>query len=389
MSEFRLTKEESDLVVEHGSMMVWRGSPEGEADYVNPAWVEHTGTPVASLLGRGWQSLVHPEDLPACLKRIRECGSSGACFDAVLRLKRHDGAYRYVSHEGLLSEEGGEGAARVVAWMVDVDDKRRANENKTTFLSMLAHELRTPLTPVLGFLHQMEKRLAIGEPVLVETLHKLRRQAERIGQMVDHLEDAARINAGKAIGIAVEDVDLTELVRDLVDQHNRRFERRPAASRPLSAQPDGRSSSPSPPRGGPSSMPYRRVRVLLESDRSRRVVRGDPMRIRQLVLHVLANAIKFSPRGGVVTVGLDSSPFEHVVAITDSGIGIPPAELPEVSRPYFRASNASDDHFPGIGLGLTIAREIAEAHGGSLRIESVLDEGTRVTLRLPAASAPA
>ena len=110
---------------------------------------------------------------------------------------------------------------------------------------------------------------------------------------------------------------------------------------------------------------------------------GDRHRLEQVFRNVLDNALKFSPRGGAVEVALDSARHAHRVTVRDQGVGIPAGELSMVSRRFFRASNAPQRNFPGIGLGLATAREIVEKHDGSLSLVSEAGRGTEVTIVLP------
>jgi signal transduction histidine kinase len=116
---------------------------------------------------------------------------------------------------------------------------------------------------------------------------------------------------------------------------------------------------------------------------------GDRRRLEQAFGGLLDNAVKFSPRGGLVELRLEVQPDEVIVRVRDSGIGIPAREIPFAARRFFRASNAPLENFPGTGLGLATARDIVERHGGSLEIQSEVDRGTCVTARLPRASARA
>ncbi len=106
--------------------------------------------------------------------------------------------------------------------------------------------------------------------------------------------------------------------------------------------------------------------------------------MKQAFGNILDNAVKFSPRGGVVELRLEVDPEEICVQVRDQGIGIPSGEIPFAARRFFRGSNAPRENFPGPGLGLASARAIVEKHGGSLEIQSEVNRGTCVTARLPA-----
>lgn len=359
MGNGRLTPEQYRLIVENSPSMIRRDAADGRADYVNPTWLDFTGRTSEAELGEGWLAGIHEEDLPRYRKVRAAHVKYREPFEVQYRLRRHDGVHRYV-FERSVPFEGAEGElGGYIATCADVDDRTRADEGKAAFLAMLAHELRTPLTPMAGYVHQMQRKIGRGEPIFIEMVQKLARQVERVEALVEHLADASRINAGKAVGIAAERLDLTHLVHELIERH------------------------------GSGTHLTRRTELVYEGDGEERILFADGTRLRQVLRHLLDNAIKFSPRGGTIRVRLESSPFQHVLAISDHGIGIPEGDLRDVTKPYFRATNASPDNYPGIGLGLAIAREIIEAHGGDLRVESALGRGTVVTVRFPAASAEA
>jgi signal transduction histidine kinase len=114
------------------------------------------------------------------------------------------------------------------------------------------------------------------------------------------------------------------------------------------------------------------------------VVQGDHRRLEQVLVNLLDNAVKYSPAGGAIRIMLSRRGADHEISVADEGIGIPSAELCHVTRPYFRASNAPLRNYPGLGLGLSIAREIVERHGGRLWFESRTGAGTTAHVLLPA-----
>lgn len=118
----------------------------------------------------------------------------------------------------------------------------------------------------------------------------------------------------------------------------------------------------------------------------RGVVAGDPDRLRQLVLNLVDNAIKYTPEGGQVTLGLAQEKGWVRIDIADTGVGIPPEELPHIFERFYRVDKARSRQGGGTGLGLSIARWIADAHGGHIDVESEVGEGTTFTVWLPEAT---
>jgi two-component system, cell cycle sensor histidine kinase PleC len=114
------------------------------------------------------------------------------------------------------------------------------------------------------------------------------------------------------------------------------------------------------------------------------MLRGDPRLIRQAIINVLANAIKFTPEGGTISVAVARVDFGLVVRITDTGIGIPADEIPRVLRPFYQVDSQLSRRYEGTGLGLALVNAYLELHQGKLVIESVVGKGTTVSLLFPA-----
>lgn len=226
----------------------------------------------------------------------------------------------------------------------------RAMEQTRRFMADAAHELRTPVTVL-----RTRAELALDAPRDpardAATLQAVAQEAGRIGAIVGDLLTLARADAGER-PVARERVFLDDVAAGAVD-----------AARALAAQ--------------------RRVSVEVTSFDEAPVI-GDAALLRQLVLILLDNAIKFTPAGGRVRVDVTSADGRRTVAVTDTGIGIPPAERPHVFERFWRG-DAARREAEGAGLGLAIARWIADAHGAALGVTSPPDGGTRVAATFPAA----
>ena len=112
---------------------------------------------------------------------------------------------------------------------------------------------------------------------------------------------------------------------------------------------------------------------------------ADPERLRQILLNVVGNAVKFTPAGGRVTMSAVRERDVVRISVTDTGIGIPEDQLPRIFEPFFQVEQGPTRRYPGVGLGLSIAHDLARAMRGDLQVTSRLDEGTTVTITLPAA----
>jgi signal transduction histidine kinase len=116
------------------------------------------------------------------------------------------------------------------------------------------------------------------------------------------------------------------------------------------------------------------------------MVRADRDRLAQILINLVDNAVKYTPAGGRVTVSADHAPLDVVeIAVRDTGVGIPAADLPRITERFYRVDKARSRELGGTGLGLAIVKHLVIAHGGELRIESELDKGTTVRFTLPVA----
>jgi CheY-like chemotaxis protein/nitrogen-specific signal transduction histidine kinase len=224
---------------------------------------------------------------------------------------------------------------------------------KDEFLATVSHELRTPLTSILGWAHMLRTGQLGGEDA-AKALETIERNARAQGQLIDDLLDVSRIITGK-LRIDVRPVDPNSFIESAIEAV------RPAAE-------------------------AKGVRVQRIMDTGVVSVSGDPVRLQQVVWNLLSNAIKFTPRGGRVQVRLERVNSHIEIAVSDSGAGIEPEFLPYVFDRFRQADQRTTRQHGGLGLGLAIARQLVEIHGGSVRAESPgAGQGSTFTVLLPVA----
>ncbi|GAA1442829.1 sensor histidine kinase [Leifsonia poae] len=234
----------------------------------------------------------------------------------------------------------------------DMTKAREFARLKDEFVGLISHELRTPLSSILGYLELM--RDDEDDPLSAEQLQYLgvaERNAHRLLKLVGDLLFTAQVESGR-FPLAIKQVELDTVIAASVD-----------TSRPIAANAG--------------------VSLVAEVPERPTVIPGDPVRIGQSIDNLVSNAVKFTPAGGTVTVSLRTEPEEAVITVTDTGIGIPAVELGQLSTRFFRASTATRNAVPGVGLGLTITKAIVTAHGGRLDIASEEGVGTSISLHLP------
>ncbi|MDH6181943.1 signal transduction histidine kinase [Microbacteriaceae bacterium SG_E_30_P1] len=233
----------------------------------------------------------------------------------------------------------------------DITSALEAVRLKDEFVGLISHELRTPLTSILGYLELLREDDAARSPEQRQYLDIVERNAHRLLRLVGDLLFTAQVESGE-LALTTRPVELADIVTTSVQ-----------------------SAGPAASDAG--------VAVSVELPPTNPVVDGDPVRLGQAVDNLLSNAIKFTPRGGTVRLALDLRDDEAVITVSDTGLGIPADELDQLFARFFRATTATKNAVPGVGLGLTITRAIVQAHGGRVDVESEEGVGTTFTVIIP------
>jgi signal transduction histidine kinase len=234
------------------------------------------------------------------------------------------------------------------------EDAVAANRAKSQFLANMSHELRTPLNAIIGFSEILEKEMfgPLGVPAYVDYAHDIRQSGEHLLAVVNDILDLSRVEAGR-LELSDLEVDIEQLISGCLRMVSVRAEEREI----------GISTD---------------LRCLPLS------VRCDMRSVKQALLNLLTNAIKFNKRGGNITIRADLAADGWLeLAVIDTGIGMNPSDIPSALTPFVQVSNSLSRSYEGTGLGLPLAKSLIELNDGRLLLESALDVGTTVTLRIP------
>ncbi|MFW6027838.1 MAG: ATP-binding protein [bacterium] len=378
------------LLAEHALDMISRHGPDGRLRFVSPACTSILGYAPEELEGRAAVSLIHPRDR----SRVQTAFSRAIYFGENATLEyRHrckNGGYvwletrcRPVPVKADLPEEDPRMAGPrapaydLIAVTRDIsrqkaqeaelrearDAAESANQAKSRFLAGMSHELRTPLNAILGFSEVMKEQMfgALGHPHYLDYARHIHESGEHLRDLIDGVLDLSKIEAGK-YRLTPEAMDVGELVKSVL-----------------------RTMSVTAEQAG----------VMLENavDPGLPALNADRRAVRQMLLNLASNAVKFTPRGGRVAVAARLAGKAMVLEVRDSGIGIPRGELPRLAQPFEqaesvqRAREAREADFgpapAGTGLGLAIVKSLAQLHGGALSIDSTPGRGTSVCITLP------
>jgi PAS domain S-box-containing protein len=331
----------------------------GASEYCNGRLAEYAGIPVEALRGDGWKGTIHADDLPIADVAIERAFASGERAEASFRMRRADGEWRWfaVALVPIRAVDGG--VLRCVGSATDVQQQKdaadahaRAIEARDVFLSVASHELKTPIAAALLQI-QRAQRLVSAEgtaaypPVLVKSLLASVGTIERLDGLVGSLLDVSRISTGQ-LSLARSTYDLS------------------AATSAVAAR---------------FSEAARRAGCVVELDVEPGIEAvGDRQRIEQVLTNLVSNALKYGA-GKPVSIALRRRGGTAIASVSDHGIGIASEDHARVFERFERGASAR--HYGGLGLGLWIARQIAEASGGYIRLASRPGDGATFSVELP------
>ena len=336
---------------------------EGNIRHANDEFLRIVGYEQSDLeAGLLWTEITTPETLPNDRRAIAQAQITGASLPYEKEYIRKDGSRVPVLVGFVLLPEA---RREAVAFVLDVtqqkqlevtlrlqsDELERASRLKDQFLALVSHELRNPINPILGW-----SKILLNQSLSPETQYKaltaIERNAQLQLQLIDDLLDLTRMTHGKL-----------------------RLELIPIAILPILEAAIETTAG---------AVKEKSIDLELQLDPAQRKIRGDPTRLQQIAWNLLANAVKFTPEGGRVTVCLGYSETEAHIEVSDTGKGISAEFLPYVFDRFQQADLVVTRSNNGLGLGLSIVRYLVEAHCGAVRAESAgLGKGATFTVSLP------
>jgi len=373
------------LLARNMSDVISRHRRNGAVQFISPAVETMLGTQVARLLGHGLFERVHVADRPAYLTALSDAGRGGEARSVEFRLRReasrgergqHQVDFIWVEMRCRPLEQASQPAtgseAEVVAVMRDVTDRKlqeqaldlartaaeQADAAKTRFLATMSHELRTPLNAIIGF-----SEMIVQEDALMLDAARRREYAQLINDSGQHL------------------LSVVNGILDMSKMESGNFEISPEPFAPRAALINCCSLLALKARESGIDLVTRMPEDLPD-------MTGDPRAFKQVALNLVSNAIKFTERGGQVTVSAAVEGARLVLRVTDTGVGIAADDLKRIGDPFFQAGKTYQRRHEGTGLGLSIVKSLIGLHGGELTVQSKIDEGTTVTVALPLAFTP-
>jgi len=354
-----LAENAMDLITLHGS--------DGRIRFASPAARNLLGRDPQSLLNLAPSILAHPDDLKALQSALVEASYFGRAAEAEVRMKRGDGSFVWTEIRCRPSEPAEGEESEIVAVTRDISERKAhecalieardlaegANQAKSRFLANMSHELRTPLNAIIGFSEVMTHEMfgPVGSSRYLEYARLIHESGGHLLDLINGVLDMSKIEAGK-FELSEDLFELTEVAGE--------------ALRFVKLQADRKGVV---------------LKTVITPECS--VIFADRRAIKQILVNLLTNGVKFTPRGGEVSVAAAREGTAVEIVVRDTGIGIPPDDLRRMGQPFEQVEGAHVKKQEGTGLGLALVKAFAAMHGGEALIESQLGEGTTVRLRLP------
>jgi two-component system CheB/CheR fusion protein len=348
-NELLLSREHFKFLADNIPVIVWTATPDGVYDYYNKRWYEYTGKTFEESKYFGWQTVVHPDDLPTSLIAWNHSIKTGEPYKVEDRKMGKDGNYRWHLGHALPFRNSNN---QIIAWFgicTDIEDQKKAMQKKDEFISVASHELKTPVTSLKGFTQILQMTFAKeGNAMANNLLPKMDHQINKLTNLINDLLDVTKLNSGQ-LRLDEEKFNLNELVMETVEEMQRTT-----------------------------------ISHKIETDLTYPIyIFADKNRIGQVLINLLSNAIKYSPNADKVLVNCCSEDGKIKLCVQDFGIGIPGSQQSKLFTRFFRVSDDKTNTYPGLGLGLYITNEIIKRHNGTIDFKSEEGKGSTFCFSLP------
>jgi PAS domain S-box-containing protein len=341
------------LMAEYATDVIARHEPNGRIFYASPSSEALLGYVPEEVIGRFTQELFHPEDAPHLMAPYLDLAHAPETWTSTYRIRHKNGGYIWFETTNRAIRDAATGRVQeFLSISRDITSRKETEQLKDELVSTVSHELRTPLTSLRGFAELMLKR-EFPPDKQREFLTVIHSEALRLTNLINDFLDLQRIESGQQTYNFIA-LDLGELVQQSVTVFS-------GAQSPYTFRVNI-------PAGFPPA-------------------RADKDRLHQVFTNLVSNAVKFSPNGGVITLGVREQDNEACIWVSDQGVGIPAKALPHLFNKFFRVDNQETRRIGGTGLGLALVKKIVEAHQGRIWVESTEGQGSTFFFTLPLAHA--
>jgi PAS domain S-box-containing protein len=342
---------------------VWTADANGHIDYFNEKWLEYTQKGFEELKDEGWQNLIHPDEWEFNQQSWQHSVNTGEDFQVEHRYLRNDGTYRWHLSRALAQKDKD---GKTIMWLgtnTDIHEQKlfaeelekqiiekiKIEKQKNDFISMASHELRTPVTSIKGYAQTLQRKFKNEGNTEAETyLAKMDNQVNRLTSLINDLLDATQVSSGQ-LNLNKTSFNFNDLVKETTEENQQSAQKHTIA-------------------------------IDLDADQ---VVFGDRKRIGQVMVNMISNAIKYSPKANEIIVTTQVNDNQITFCVQDFGIGINQEYLASIFDQFFRVGNTGHESISGLGLGLFIASQIIKTHDGTMTVESEEGKGSTFCFHLP------
>ncbi len=336
------------MILESMPQITFSASADGSFTYFNNFFLNYSGIAFHAALENGWLSVINPDQYGEALKVWKHSLETLENFNMEFQLKRKsDGMYRWhICRATAIINDAG----TVTSWVgaaADIDEQKAKEKAKDEFITIASHELKTPLTSARAYVQLIEHSMQKKNDTDLIFAKKASAAIDKLNHLVTELLDVSKIQHGK-LGLNISSFNFNEMLSGAIE------------SVQIAAQ----------------------KHTIILTGKIRQKFKGDEERLKQVVVNVLTNAIKYSPAEDTVFVNASEENDTVKIEVKDNGIGISKKNLNKIFDRYYREEDLAT-HFKGLGIGLSIAKEIINRHNGKIWAESEPGKGSTFYFTLP------
>ncbi len=345
-------EEQFKIMADSTPAMIWISGSDKLCYFFNRAWLHFTGRTMEEESGNGWAKGIHPDDYERVLAIYHAGFDNRVAFKMEYRLQHRDGGYRWLLNNGVPHYDDKGRFAGYIGSCIDIQEMKDMEHKKDEFISAVSHEMKTPLTTMKVYVELLDELLQAkddSEEGMFVT--QIKKQINKFSALIKDLNQLAKIQSDTLI-YKKTTFDFNLLIREAVTDFK-------------------------------SLYPAFTHEIELKGDISKEVS-GDPDHLKQVVIQLLHNSVKFSPGKDKLIVEIIEKQTEIQVSVTDFGLGISPKYYDAVFQLFYRIPQNDHLTFPGLGTGLFKAAEIIKNHGGRISVESTEGKHTTFSFVIPA-----
>lgn len=329
----------------------------GNATYFNQNWLDYTGLSMDELTDWGWEKIMHPDEMEMIITQWKHSLETGEDFEMEMQCLNKNNQYKWhLTRATAIKNTDG----KIISWIgttTEIHNIKQEEKRKDDFVKMVSHELKTPVTSIKGYVQLLliksgDEHSMLNPSELKDTLSRIDRQLVKLTRLIAEMLDLSRIEADR-LELHPELFSINTMVSETIE--------------------DIRHSSS-------------KHNIKIYNDYNC-MVEGDKGRIEQVLINLVANAIKYSPVNKQIAIRIHRAGQKQVaVSVKDDGIGVATTEHQKIFQRFYRVEGKSEQTYPGFGIGLFIANEIMKRHHGDITLKSEKGKGSTFTFTLPVAA---